>query len=135
MSRRIPLLTYLRTARPLSFPELLAKRLEEIGDAITPQLLQRLAAGYLPRPGLRVRPKPGRPRDSGTFESRADFLAALTQVLGVLRTEGIRPTQAAVAERLATDFHAGNALKGGDERQLRAWLRRYGVAWEDVRRR
>jgi hypothetical protein len=64
----------------------------------------------------------GRPRGSGTFESREALVQALREAVRELRAEGHKIKQEAVAKMLHTD-----------DAQLRKWLKREGLTWREVK--
>jgi hypothetical protein len=65
----------------------------------------------------------GRPRGSGTWESREHFLAALSKAGQRLRSEGKARSQ----ENLASCLHS-------NVRGLRRWVERFGMSWKDARK-
>jgi hypothetical protein len=66
----------------------------------------------------------GRPAGSGAhWESRIDFWLGLRKAVRAVRAEGDKVTQEKVAERL-----------GYSDRELRRWLKQYGVEWKSVPR-
>jgi hypothetical protein len=70
----------------------------------------------------------GRPVGSTGFRDRDHFLAVVCGIIRELRHQGHRPTQAAVAKILSRK----PGCPGGDDSQLRQWLRYYGLTWESL---
>ena len=71
----------------------------------------------------------GRPKGSGTFETREEFLAALRLVIRHVRQHNPPVTQS----KVATYFHRVAGLVCGSDRQLRDWLEAFGLVWDEVR--
>lgn len=67
--------------------------------------------------------KPGRPLGSGTYATAKDFLQTVCPIISRLRQAGHYPSQHTVAKILPTQT---------DARQLRAWLKHFGMSWPDV---
>ncbi len=92
--------------------------------------------GWVQRPSGLVVPQRGRPQGSGTFGSADELLAVLHHVVRELRKQGVRPTQAKVAAYLQTHGvpPRGPLLQGcaDPQRQLRLWLRQFGLSWSAV---
>jgi len=74
--------------------------------------------------GLRVQ---GRPPNSGAWVDADEFKEALRIAITALRNEGRVATQ----EEVATYFCSYSGFPGCNDRQLRRWLARYGVVWQD----
>ena len=74
--------------------------------------------------GLRVQ---GRPPNSGAWVDADEFKEALRIAITALRNEGRVATQ----EEVATYFCSYPGFPGCNDRQLRRWLARYGVVWQD----
>lgn len=73
----------------------------------------------------------GRPRGSGTFARREEFIRLLRQAISAVRDSGRRPTQ----ERIATYFCSQTGYPSCDVRQLRRWVRSAGFDdWAHVLR-
>ena len=68
----------------------------------------------------------GRPRGSGTYASRDEFIAALTVAVREVRAAGLRVTQPAVEQVLGV--HQGHG------RQLRKWLDQHKVSWSEAKK-
>lgn len=72
----------------------------------------------------------GRPRHSGTFEDRSEFLSIVGKLARQLRNQHAKPTQAKVADLLVAEGYAGGA---DPARQLRQWCRAFDFeTWEGV---
>jgi hypothetical protein len=65
----------------------------------------------------------GRPRGSGTWESRSHFESALIEAGRKVREQGRKVTQEAVAEQLQTSA-----------RVLSRWIRDFGLNWHEVKK-
>ncbi len=65
----------------------------------------------------------GRPAGSPIWGSHMEFWLGLRRAVRALRTKGHKLTQENVADRL-----------GYSDRELRRWLKQYGIKWEDVRK-
>lgn len=72
----------------------------------------------------------GRPRNSGTWASAEEFEESLRAVVRMLHQQGARVTQETVAEYLN---RRPGSPSGGQARQLRKWLKDFGIDWKDVR--
>jgi hypothetical protein len=66
----------------------------------------------------------GRPRGSGTWESRDHFERELIRVSGELRAQGRKVTKDAVAKKFLTT-----------ERVLHRWIKDFNLTWHEVRTR
>jgi hypothetical protein len=80
---------------------------------------------------LQARDHAGRPLDTGYLSGQDELLEALRLTATLLRRQGKRVTQENLAAYLP---QARPDLPRTDPRQLRRWLRRYGLDWETVRR-
>jgi hypothetical protein len=69
----------------------------------------------------------GRPPNSGAWADADEFKDALRTAITALRKEGRVATQQEVTSYFCT--HSG--FPGCKDRQLRRWLARYGVIWQD----
>jgi hypothetical protein len=65
----------------------------------------------------------GRPIGTGTWESSERFEEELKRVVSQILSEGGKPTQEHVAERLHTD-----------DRQLRAWCTQFRINWREIKK-
>jgi hypothetical protein len=65
----------------------------------------------------------GRPAGSPIWGSHMEFWLGLRRAVRALRAKGHKLTQENVADRL-----------GYSDRELRRWLKQYGIKWEDVRK-
>ena len=74
--------------------------------------------------GLRVQ---GRPPNSGAWADADEFKDALRTAITDLRREGRVATQ----QEVTTYFCTHPGFPGCNDRQLRRWLARYGVIWQD----
>ncbi len=74
--------------------------------------------------GLRVQ---GRPPNSGAWADADEFKDALRTAIIALRKEGRVATQ----QEVTTYFCTHPGFPGCNDRQLRRWLARYGVIWQD----
>jgi hypothetical protein len=63
----------------------------------------------------------GRPLNTGTWSSRDEFEQAVKTAVTNLRERGMKVTQEAAAESFLCD-----------DRQIRRWVRQYGLSWEDL---
>ena len=66
----------------------------------------------------------GRPRGSGLFTGREDFLSAIRQAKESIEKHGHKFTQ----ERVASYFNRSSTMPTCDARQLRRWCKKYGFA-------
>jgi hypothetical protein len=71
-----------------------------------------------------VRRVQGRPRGSGTWESRSHFETALIQAGRQVRAQGRKVTQEAAASLLHTDA-----------RVLSRWIKEFGLDWHEVKKK
>jgi hypothetical protein len=94
------------------------------GDPVAAEDFERInrLATSLMRKGLQIRGK-GRPKDTGYFGSRAEFEERLKVAITALRSEGKKITQAAVAKLLGQHT----------SRQLRDWIKKFDLNWEEVK--
>ncbi len=67
-------------------------------------------------------PLKGRPPGTGTWNSRENFVNALNRAMAKTISDGNKVTQEKVAEILHTD-----------DRQLRTYLKRFGINWQEAR--
>ena len=74
--------------------------------------------------GLRVQ---GRPPNSGAWADADEFKDALRTAITALREQGRVATQ----QEVTTYFCTRPGFPGCNDRQLRRWLARYGVIWQD----
>jgi hypothetical protein len=63
----------------------------------------------------------GRPLNSGAWRGRDDFAHATRKAIADLRGKGTKPTQ----EKVATVLSCSDG-------QLRRWIRRYGLSWDEL---
>ena len=68
--------------------------------------------------------KGGRPKGSGLFTGRDDFLRAICQAKDSIEKHGHKITQ----ERVASYFNGSSTMPTCDARQLRRWCKQYGFA-------
>jgi hypothetical protein len=72
----------------------------------------------------------GRPLGTAYFQDADEFRSALVRTIAALRERGRQPTQEAVAQF----FSMNQQLPSTNDRQLRAWLRAYGLDWKNLLR-
>lgn len=75
---------------------------------------------------------PGRPPNTGYWSSGDEFRTAVLFALRLLNKRSSRPSQQDVADIFTASSIQGLPTPPCSDRQIRAWLRRYGLNWQGL---